>query len=311
MISKILDAQEIKILEDLGLIDTLQKSLNKLQKKQINKAKFDQELENLFSKKSKQINQKNKLATGVLLKNKEILSSDLVVSNADFAHTYLDLIDKEKRFWNSDLRVKGLTEYSMSLVVIYFAFKKTPQNDLSPNLRHHNIIVGSNNYLQEFKNIFELSELTEKFSQYLHIPTITDKTIAPEGFHTSYTLVCVPNLKKSKQNWLEIQENFVQKVLTYLEKEEFIPNLKARLVHTSWITPEYFQNNLNSFLGNAFGVSPVFKQSAFFRPHNQSEDISNLYLVGANTQPGAGTPSVMMSAKITAAEIAKNYPQTN
>jgi phytoene desaturase len=311
MISQILSKEEIKILQKLDLIDTLEKTFQKLDKKQINKAKFNQELEILFSKKYKQINKKNKLVTGVLLKNKGILSSDLVVSNADFAHTYLDLIDKEKRFWNSDLRVKSLTEYSMSLVVIYFAFKKTSKNDLLPNLRHHNIIVGSNNYLQEFRNIFELSELTEKFSQYLHIPTITDKTIAPEGFHTSYTLVCVPNLKKSKQDWSKIQESFVQKVLNYLEKEQFIPNLKERLVHTSWITPEYFQNNLNSFLGNAFGVSPVFKQSAFFRPHNQSEDISNLYLVGANTQPGAGTPSVMMSAKITSAEIFKNYPQTN
>ena len=45
---------------------------------------------------------------------------------------------------------------------------------------------------------------------------------------------------------------------------------------------------------------------AFFRPHNKSEDVHNLYLVGQGTQPGGGTPSVMMSAKMTAREIARD-----
>ncbi|MEO0770631.1 MAG: phytoene desaturase, partial [Cyanobacteria bacterium J06649_4] len=87
----------------------------------------------------------------------------------------------------------------------------------------------------------------------------------------------------------------------------YIPNLKVRLVYQSHITPDYFEGTLNSYIGNAFGVEPVLVQSAFFRPHNRSEDIDNLYLVGANSQPGGGTPSVMMCAKMTAREIAKNF----
>ena len=96
------------------------------------------------------------------------------------------------------------------------------------------------------------------------------------------------------------------RVLTFLEERGYIPDLAARLKHMSFITPDYFSETLGSYLGNGFGVEPVLTQTAFFRPHNKSEDVHNLYLVGQGTQPGGGTPSVMMSAKMTAREIAKD-----
>ena len=96
-------------------------------------------------------------------------------------------------------------------------------------------------------------------------------------------------------------------VFTYLEERGFLPNLRERLVCQSYITPDYFEQQLGARLGNAFGLEPLLVQSAFFRPHNRSEDIQGLYLVGAGTQPGAGTPSVMMSAKITARLVAQDY----
>jgi phytoene desaturase len=73
------------------------------------------------------------------------------------------------------------------------------------------------------------------------------------------------------------------------------------------LTPDYFEKDLQSHLGNAFGPEPTLPQSAWFRPHNKSEDVERLYLVGAGTQPGAGTPAVMMSAKMTARTIASDY----
>ena len=96
-------------------------------------------------------------------------------------------------------------------------------------------------------------------------------------------------------------------MLGFLEEQGYIADLRDRLVYKSFITPDYFESTLNSWLGNGFGVEPILRQSAFFRPHNRSEDIKNLYLVGANTQPGGGTPAVMMSAKITARLIAKDF----
>jgi len=242
-----------------------------------------------------------RVATGVTLKSGEVLAADVVVSNADYATTYMRLIDKAHRRINRDMVVK-FRKQSMSLMVIYFGYRKAEGD---PDLQHHNIILGPR-YEELLTDIFERKILGPDFSQYLHIPTLTDAGMAPEGHHAAYTLIPVPN-NQSDLDWSKIGEGFKDIVLTFLEERGFIPNLKERLVYQSYVTPDYFEQTLGSYLGNGFGVEPVLTQTAFFRPHNRSEDVSNLYLVGQSTQPGGGTPSVMMSAKMTAREIAKNF----
>jgi len=243
-----------------------------------------------------------KIAKGIELKDGTYHAADLVASNGDYANTYMKLIDSKYRLINQDLKVK-LTRQSMSVLVIYFGFKIDDNEAL--DLQHHNIILGPR-YEELLKEIFDKKVLSPDFSQYLHIPSLTDPSMAPPGHHAAYTLVPVPN-NGSDINWDVEGPKLTDKVLTFLEERGYIPNLKEKLVYQSHITPDYFEGTLNSYLGNAFGVEPVLVQSAFFRPHNRSEDIENLYLVGANTQPGGGTPSVMMCAKMTAREIAKNY----
>ncbi|MEL6327231.1 MAG: phytoene desaturase family protein, partial [Cyanobacteria bacterium J06626_23] len=243
-----------------------------------------------------------KVAKGITLTDGTEMSADAVISNADWAMTYGKMIEPKYRFWNQDLRIK-VTQQSMSLLVIYFGFK-ADGNEAS-NLRHHNIILGPR-YEELLKDIFNRKVLADDFSQYLHIPTLTDPSLAPEGHHAAYTLVPVPH-NGSGLNWDEIGDRMVDTVLTFLEDRGYLPNLKARLVHKSYITPDYFEHTLNAYLGNAFGPEPRLVQSAFFRPHNRSEDISGLYMVGAGAQPGAGTPSVMMSAKMTARLMADDF----
>ncbi len=245
---------------------------------------------------------KEKLATGVTLKDNSILNADLVASNGDYANTYLKLVEPKYRKINSNAKVKLMRE-SMSLVVIYFGFKA--DGNENEKLRHHNIILGPR-YEGLLENIFETKVLSKDFSQYLHIPTLTDPSLAPPGHHAAYTLIPVPH-NGSKLDWDLLGEPFVNKVLDFLDKRGYLPNLMQRLVHKSFVTPDYFENTLNSYLGNGFGVEPRLIHSAFFRPHNRSEDIKNLYLVGQGTQPGGGTPSVMMSAKMTARGIAKDF----
>jgi phytoene desaturase len=245
---------------------------------------------------------KDKSATGVTLKDGTVLNADLVVSNADYANTYLKLIDKSYRRINSNAKVK-LMKQSMSLVVIYFGFKA--DGNETKKLRHHNIILGPR-YEGLLEDIFTNKVLPKDFSQYLHIPTLTDSSLAPAGHHAAYTLIPVPH-HGSKLDWDLLGEPFANKVLKFLDKRGYIPNLMNRLVYKSFVTPDYFENTLNSYLGNGFGVEPRLIHSAFFRPHNKSEDIHNLYLVGQGTQPGGGTPSVMMSAKMTARVIAKDF----
>jgi phytoene desaturase len=154
--------------------------------------------------------------------------------------------------------------------------------------------------------IFEEKILSPDFSQYLHVPTLTDPSMAPPGHHAAYTLIPVPN-NASGLDWSVEGDKLVKKVIDFLHDRNYIPGLRDRIVYQSFVTPDYFENTLNSYLGNGFGLEPVLVQSAFFRPHNRSEDIQNLYLVGANSQPGGGTPAVMMCAKMTAREIAKNF----
>ena len=243
-----------------------------------------------------------KLAKGVTLLDGEILRGDIVVSNGDYANTYLRLIEPQYRFWNSDVVVKARKQ-SMSLFVIYFGFRADGSE--AEKLRHHNIILGPR-YEGLLEDIFQNKVLAKDFPQYLHIPTLTDPKLAPPGHHAAYTLVPVPH-NGSRLDWELMGEPFAQKILGFLEKRGYLPGLRERLVYQSFVTPDYFEGTLNSYLGNAFGPEPVLIQSAFFRPHNRSEDIANLYLVGAGAQPGAGTPSVMMSAKMTARLIAEDF----
>jgi phytoene desaturase len=245
--------------------------------------------------------ERKRVATGVTLASGERLVADLVVSNADYATTYLKLIDKAYRRINRDAVVK-FRKQSMSLMVIYFGYA---MRDGDPDLRHHNIILGPR-YEELLTDIFERKILAEDFSQYLHIPTMTDPSLAPAGHHAAYTLIPVPNTL-GDIDWDAVGEGFADKVMHFLEGRGYIPNLAERLVYRSFVTPDYFEQVLGSYAGNGFGVEPRLTQTAFFRPHNRSEDITNLYLVGQGTQPGGGTPSVMMSAKMTAREIARDF----
>lgn len=239
-------------------------------------------------------------ATGVTLASGESLTADLVVSNADYAHTHLKLIDPRFRTWNPDWRVKS-SRYSMSLVVVYFGFR----DDGRPlDLRHHNILLGPR-YEELLTDIFDRKILAEDFSQYLHVPTLTDPSLAPPGHHAAYTLIPVPH-NGSGIDWEVAGPRLIDAVLKDIEDRGYIPNLRERLVHVSSITPDHFEHGLLAYLGNAFGPEPTLTQSAWFRPHNRSQDVDRLYLVGAGAQPGAGTPSVMMSAKMTARLVAED-----
>ncbi len=245
-----------------------------------------------------------KVARGVELANGERLRADVVISNGDYATTYMNLIEPQYRLFNTDARVRRMKQ-SMSLLVIYFGFRA---DGLSLDLRHHNIILGPR-YEELLRDIFDRKILAGDFSQYLHLPTLTDPSLAPPGHHAAYTLVPVPNKAGdgARIDWQKEGPRLMDTVLRFLDERGYIPGLCERIVHKSFISPDYFEGTLNSFVGNAFGPEPRLTQTASFRPHNRSEDIERLYLVGAGTQPGGGTPSVMMSAKMTARLIAQDF----
>ncbi|MEJ5249954.1 MAG: phytoene desaturase family protein, partial [Caldilinea sp.] len=205
---------------------------------------------------------------------------------------YLNLIPKEHRRRNSDRWVKS-KKYSMSLFVIYFGTKKR-YNTGTP-LAHHNIIL-SKRYKGLLREIFAEQDLPEDFSLYLHMPTMTDPGMAPEGCETFYVLSPVPNLN-ARVDWTVQAKPYRDAIMQFLE-DNYLPDLQQNIIAEHSIDPLHFQDTLNSYLGAAFSVAPTLLQSAWFRPHNRSEDFENLYFVGAGTHPGAGLPGVLSSAKI-------------
>ena len=227
-------------------------------------------------------------ATGVTLANGEHLVADIVVSNADTAWTYKNLIDARHRKVWSNAKVEG-GKYSMSLFVWYFGTNKR-----FDDVPHHMMLLGPR-YEALLKDIFKRHHLADDFSLYLHRPTATDPAMAPPGCDTFYVLSPVPHLQ-SGTDWAAQAEPYRAAIAQALE-QTVLPGLREHLTVSFVTTPQDFQDNLLSYKGAAFGLEPLLLQSAWFRPHNRSEDIKDLFMVGASTHPGAGIPGVLMSAK--------------
>jgi phytoene desaturase len=227
-------------------------------------------------------------ATGVRLANGQKLDADIVVSNADTAWTYRHLIAPEHRRHWTDRRVEG-GRYSMSLFVWYFGTRRQ-----FPEVPHHMMVLGPR-YQGLLTDIFKRHHLAEDFSLYLHRPTATDPSMAPPGCDTFYALSPVPHLD-SGTDWKAFAETYRQAIARHLDAT-VLPGFEKDVVTSFVTTPLDFRDRLLSFKGAAFGLEPVLTQSAWFRPHNRSEDIRGLYMVGASTHPGAGMPGVLASAK--------------
>ncbi len=229
--------------------------------------------------------------TGVQLADGTVMKADEIVSNADVAFTYRNLIPQQYRRKYTDRKVESM-KYSMSLFVIYFGTKR---RYLDSKLAHHNIILGDR-YKGLLTDIFNKQQLSEDFSLYLHMPTITDPSMAPEGHEAFYVLSPVPHLG-SGVDWTKAAKPYRDSIMQFLE-DNYLPDLEENIVAEHYIDPLHFQNTLNSYMGSAFSVQPILTQSAWFRPHNRSEDFENLYFVGAGTHPGAGLPGVLSSSII-------------
>ena len=119
--------------------------------------------------------------------------------------------------------------------------------------------------------------------------------MAPPGHDAFYALSPVPHLD-SGTDWPLMAERYRQRIEQRLH-DTVLPGFKAHIVTSRVTTPQDFHDRLLSYKGAAFGMEPLLQQSAYFRPHNRSEDVRGLYMVGAGTHPGAGVPGVLMSAK--------------
>lgn len=227
--------------------------------------------------------------SGVLLASGEHVAADVVVSNADSAWTFRHLIPEHHRARWTDRKINR-SKFSNGLFVWYFG-----TDCQYPEVPHHSILLGPR-YRELLNDIFKRKVLAEDFSLYLHRPTATDPSLAPEGCDTFYALVPVPHLD-ADVDWSQYAPVFRERVQQYLENS-MLPDLGKHLRVSQVTTPLDFRDRLKSVKGAGFSFEPVLTQSAWFRPHNRITEIPGLYLVGAGTHPGAGIPGVLTSAKV-------------
>jgi phytoene desaturase len=228
-------------------------------------------------------------ATGIELDDGDAFSTDLLVSNADPLHLYSKMVKPASLRWGFKAKRMRMQQ-SMGLFVLYFGTSRQ-----YPKIAHHTIWLG-----ERFKDliyeIFHGSTLPEDFSLYLHRPTATDASFAPEGHESFYVLAPVPNMQ-AQIDWKSEGPRLRDRIVAALDRT-ILPGLEQSIRSDFFMTPEDFSHDYLSSKGSGFSVSPIFSQSAWFRFHNRSEALQNLYLVGAGTHPGAGVPGVLCSAKV-------------
>ncbi len=238
------------------------------------------------------INMQGNRIEGLTLTNGGTYFFGQIASNADVVHTYKHMLRDTAR-GGANAKALEKKRFSMSLFVIYFGLKTE-----RPELKHHMVLFGPR-YRELISEIFNAKELADDFSLYLHAPSVTDDSLAPPGGSAYYVLAPVPHLGTADIDWSVVGPQYRDRILQYLN-DRYIPDLLKDMVTVRYFTPFDFRDELNAHLGSAFSVEPILTQSAWFRPHNRDDAISNLYIVGAGTHPGAGIPGVIGSAKATA-----------
>ena len=238
-------------------------------------------------------------ATAVETVSGHRVEADAIASNGDLMHSYGTLLAGHRR-GRAQAEKLARKRWSPSLFVLHFGIKGA-----WPGIPHHMILFGPR-YKGLLTDIYDHGVLPEDFSLYLHHPTVTDPSMAPEGHSTFYALAPVPHLGKLPIDWDQVGPVLAERILDEIERR-LIPDIRSRITVQFHYTPQDFSHDLGAFHGSAFSLEPLLTQSAWFRAHNRDDVIPNLYFVGAGTHPGAGIPGVVGSARATADLMLKDF----
>ena len=246
-------------------------------------------IEILLSTDIETIQVKSDHAIGATTTDGKFLAADIVICNGDPPTVYTQMISPDNQRPKRLLPEK-LTRYSMGLFVLFFGTQKRYDN-----VAHHTIWMGPR-YKELLEDIFDKKILADDFSLYLHRPTATDDSFAPDGCDSFYVLCPVPNLQ-ANIDWEIVGQDLRDRIVKALSST-ILPNLEDHITEEFWMDPTDFHTDYRSRHGAGFSIAPIFRQSAWFRYHNRDPHIDNLYFVGAGTHPGAGLPGVISSAKV-------------
>jgi phytoene desaturase len=249
-----------------------------------------------FNKPVKRISVKGKKAESIFLDDGTEIMADIVVANADLPYVYRKLLpDKRKSKKLDNLR------YSCSAICYHWGLDK-----VYPQLGHHSVFL-SDGFRDGLDKIFKDKSISDRPSFYIHAPSRTDSSAAPENQDTLSFVVGAGHVdRKKKQDWDELKKKTRIALINRL-KELGLDDIEQHIKFEISYTPESWESVCNISRGSVFGsLAHNLLQMGYFRPHNQHSRYKNLYFVGGSTHPGNGIPNILVSAKLTSERILNN-----
>jgi 1-hydroxy-2-isopentenylcarotenoid 3,4-desaturase len=233
------------------------------------------------------------IATGVTVGG-VFIEADVVVGTADMHHVETKLLEPKyqsfpEKFWAK--KVPG-----PSAMLLYLGVKgKVPQ------LNHHTLLY-TENWSKNFAEVFHKADGKRKIpnpaSLYICAPSVTDPSVAPEGYENLFVLVPIAADPSIGGEGDPAFEKEVDRIIDQIADWCEIPDLKERIVVRKSMGPRDFVTQLNAWNGTALGMAHTLRQSAFFRPKNRSKKVKNLFYAGHNTIPGIGLPMCLIGAEL-------------
>jgi phytoene desaturase len=240
----------------------------------------------------------NGRAKGVMLESGERVLSDEVIINADFGYAMTHLFDEGVLRKYTPKKVKSL-KYSCSIFMLYLGVDKIY------DMPHH-AIYFADDYRTNVDDIFKGKKLSDDTSFYVRNTAETDKTNAPEGHSALYILVPVTNLE-ADVDWESEKERYKELLIDTIIKKTVMKDLREHIKVEKVITPTDWRDEYNVYNGATFNLAHNFGQMLYLRPHNEFEEVKNVYLTGGGTHPGSGLPTIYESGRISANIICKKH----
>ena len=238
------------------------------------------------------INVVNRKANEIIV-NGEKLLFDGVIAAADYNHVEQKLLDKQFRNYSSEYWENR--EMSPSSLLFYVGIDKRLNN-----LQHHNLFFDTD-FDQHANEIYDNPQWPKNPLFYLSCPSITDSSLAPEGNENLMFLIpLAPGLEDTN----EMREKYFDIVLKRL-KDLTSNDIQKNIIFKKSYCVNDFENDYNSFKGNAYGLANTLRQTAVLKPRMRNKNVKNLYYAGQLTVPGPGVPPSIISGQIAAIEIDK------
>lgn len=228
-----------------------------------------------------------------LVVNGDEIETNLVLSGADYHHTET-LLNKDLRQYSESYWAKKT--FAPSSLLFYVGFNKKVKN-----VSHHTLFFDTDFDLHAVE-IYDKPKWPTAPLFYANFTSITDVTSAPEGKEAGFFLIpLAPGIEDTEA----LREEYFHKILDRFESLTNQEVKKHVLFKRSFCVKD-FEQEYNSYKGNAYGMANTLLQTAFLRPKIKSNKVNNLYFTGQLTVPGPGVPPALISGKIASDLIIKN-----